>query len=152
MNLKLEKERFDKFVYPEPNTGCWLWGGAINSSGYGNFTIEGKTRSAHKVSWERENGPVPQNLCIDHLCRVRCCVNPEHMEIVSNLENILRGRAIELNRIRAKQRSLSSHCKYGHPFIPENTYYIQRETPRRVCKTCHNRRRNQSIKNKEGKS
>lgn len=82
-------EAFESHVHYEPNSGCWLWDGADNGSGYGKF----RGRYAHRVSFEMHKGPIPQGMHLDHLCRVPCCVNPSHLEPVTNAENARRGRA-----------------------------------------------------------
>jgi len=76
---------------PEPNSGCFLWFGALNDGGYGRIKHKMKFRRAHIVAWELAHGKVPDGLVIDHKCRVRCCVNPDHMELVTIGENIRRG-------------------------------------------------------------
>lgn len=83
------KASFQKHIYHEPNSGCWLWSGADNGNGYGKF----RGKYAHRIAYEIANGPIQNNLHIDHLCRVPCCVNPDHMEPVSNKENARRGLA-----------------------------------------------------------
>jgi hypothetical protein len=75
---------------PEPNSGCWLWTGAVSSEGYAVFEVAGKQVRAHRFSYERYRGKIPGDLTIDHLCRVRCCVNPNHLEVVTIQENIRR--------------------------------------------------------------
>jgi hypothetical protein len=84
--------RFFALMIPEPNSGCWLWLGSLRS-GYGRFSLNGKTCEAHRVSYEHLVGPIPQGMMIDHLCRTRCCINPDHLEPVTNAENIRRGQA-----------------------------------------------------------
>ena len=84
-------KRFDDLSVAEPNSGCIIWLGALNDSGYGRVKIRSKFRRAHIVAWEQANGPVPDGLVIDHLCRVRCCINPLHMEVVTQGENVRRG-------------------------------------------------------------
>ncbi len=75
-----------------PDLGeCYLWTGSINENGYGWFWINGKTKKAHRVSWEFENGQIPHHMQLDHLCRVRNCVRPSHLEVVTNQENTIRG-------------------------------------------------------------
>lgn len=76
---------------PIPIAGCIVWTGALNDSGYGRMKIHSKFRRAHIVAWEIQNGPVAAGLCIDHLCRVRCCINPAHMELVTPSENVRRA-------------------------------------------------------------
>ena len=77
-----------------PSLGrCWDWTASCNESrgGYGQFNLDGRTRKAHAVSWELCRGPIPAGLVPDHLCRRPVCVNPSHLEPVTNLENFLRG-------------------------------------------------------------
>ena len=88
-------ERLADLSIPEPNSGCIIWLGALNDSGYGRIKIRSRFRRAHRVAWELENGPIPSDLCIDHLCRVRCCINPTHMELVTRGENVKRGWAFK---------------------------------------------------------
>lgn len=72
--------------------GCWLWIGTINGAGYGTFRLNGETIGAHRAVYEHVVGPIPAGLHIDHLCRVRNCVNPEHLEPVTPSENIRRAQ------------------------------------------------------------
>lgn len=127
-------ERFEEKYIPEPNTGCWLWTGALGGGGYGAIGAGGKRggrRTAHRVAYELYRGPIPAGLELDHLCRTRCCVNPWHLEPVTRRENVLRGVSA------AAQQAKQTHCKWGHEFTPENTY---RETPtKRGCKECRRR-------------
>lgn len=84
--------RFEAKFVPEPNSGCWLWIAALHErAGYGAFRYKGQARLAHRVSYEHFRGIIPAGLVLDHLCRTRCCVNPEHLEAVTLLENIRRG-------------------------------------------------------------
>lgn len=75
----------------DPDTGCWVWQRAIKPEGYGYLTYKGKTTYAHRLFFERVYGPIPKGMDIDHLCRNRACVNPDHMEVVTRQENALRG-------------------------------------------------------------
>ena len=126
-------ERFWKFVSPEPFSGCWLWTGCILSpskggeNGYGRFGI-GKAISTYAHRWAYENfrGPIPAGLDLDHLCRVRSCVNPDHLEPVTRSENVLRGK------ISAERNQ--THCKHGHEFDAANTY--AQKTGLRRCRRC----------------
>lgn len=113
---------------PDEN-GCWPWLGAINVHGYGNFhAYDGKSLRAHRVVYELMVGPIPDGLVIDHLCRVRHCVNPSHMEPVPPEVNVLRGVGpTAINRLK-------SECVRGHEFTPENTADTGRGGRR--CKTC----------------
>lgn len=82
-------ERFQAFIEVEGD-GCWRWVGGISSTGYGKFWLDGKTIPAHRVSYEMHVGVIPGGMEIDHLCRVRSCVNPEHLQPVTGRENIAR--------------------------------------------------------------
>ena len=109
--------------------GCWLWTGSINESGYG-LLIEkagGKqiNHRAHRWSYEYHIGPIPDGLVLDHLCRVRRCVNPDHLEPVTDAENIRRG---------VSWNGSKTHCKRGHEFTSENTG-IQNGN-HRFCRAC----------------
>lgn len=127
---KTSVERFEEKYFPEPNTGCWLWTGAINGSGYGQLFMNGRLMQAHEFSYSMKNGPVADGLELDHLCRTRLCVNPDHVEPVSHHENMLRRAATV------------THCKYGHPYV-EGSFFLKKRKNRpgiaRRCKQCHNR-------------
>ena len=77
--------------YTVKESGCWEWNGKLNN-GYGRIRFKQKSTAAHRVSYEIYKGQIPDNYCIDHLCRNKKCVNPEHLEAVTQLENTLRGR------------------------------------------------------------
>lgn len=121
-------EHFGIDFVPEPNTGCWFWVRAINHFGYGRVTVGARQTMAHRLSYELLRGPVPDGLCLDHLCRQRSCVNPDHLEAVTMRENLLRGDT--LNRRNASR----THCPQGHPYDALNTYHIP--TGGRGCKAC----------------
>src|SRR6185312_13718825 len=126
-------ERFETKFIPEPNTGCWLWTGTLHRGGYGKM---GRGRAtdgvdyAHRISWELFRGPIPEGLSIDHLCRVRCCVNPDHLEPVTTAENIRRGET------GAKPKA---ECLRGHPF-DEHGYVTK--TGAKRCRLCDRIRSN----------
>jgi hypothetical protein len=105
---------------------CWLWIGAKSPEGYGRF---GKHDYAHRVSYESIVGPIPESLVVDHLCRTRLCVNPAHMEVVTQKENILRGTGYSARHAR------KTHCAQGHEFTPENIYRVKGRNSR-ICKKC----------------
>lgn len=126
-------ERFDARWIPEPNSGCWLWTGKT-VLGYGMFWIDQYNLiPAHRFSWQREVGPIPEGLDIDHLCRVRACINPRHLEPVTRKVNILRGEGACAKHAR------QTHCKRGHELIPENVYNYGTT---RNCKPCAIQRSN----------
>ena len=81
----------DNHYLIDPNSGCWLWQSTCNENGYPYFKHRGRTYRAHRFFYERAKSAIPKGLTIDHLCRVRHCVNPDHMEIVTQTENRRRG-------------------------------------------------------------
>ena len=112
----------ERFWAKVDKTGdCWLWTAYVNYGGYGMFSVAGGTARAHRWAWESLVGPIPDGLTIDHLCKVRRCVNPAHLEPVTPSENVRRG----LTR---------DSCRKGHPFEDWN---IQMKGGRRRCKTCN---------------
>jgi hypothetical protein len=97
MALDFQLLPFAHLITPLPWTGCWLWDGRrFSRNGYGRVWHDGKERQAHRVTYELLVGPIPQGLILDHLpkCRVRCCVNPDHLEPVTHRTNTLRGEAV----------------------------------------------------------
>lgn len=109
----------------ERTEGCWLWTAGLNDCGYGWFN-PGAGMSpvrAHRWAYEQIVGPIPEGLDLDHLCRVRNCVNPEHLEPVTRRENVQRGW---VGRIPAE-------CPHGHEYTPANTYTYR---GKRQCKAC----------------
>lgn len=84
--------RFWAKVTTNPETGCWEWIAARNSKGYGIFGIDKRLHLSHRVAWQAYHGPIVDELTVDHLCGVKVCVNPEHMEIVTRSVNARRGR------------------------------------------------------------
>lgn len=124
-------ELIERYISPEPNSGCWLWTGAL-SEGYGHtkVTNNGKQLSAHTTVYRLLRGPICEGFEPDHLCRVRCCVNPDHIEPVTKKENTMRG--VGVGAVNAKR----TECKNGHPFDESNTRFYKN---RRYCRACSNK-------------
>lgn len=109
--------------------GCWIYTGALDRDGYATFSVYGVgTLKVHRLMYEARVGEIPDGLEIDHLCRVRSCVNPEHLEAVTRRENSLRSESF------AAVNARKTHCIHGHEFTPENTYY--RTPTHRQCRQC----------------
>lgn len=125
---QLIKARFWSKV--EPTGFCWNWTGKTSEkTGHGRFNPERtKSVAAHRFAYELLVGPIPEGLDLDHLCRHPPCVNPDHMDPVTNRENVLRGFGI--TAMQARQ----THCVRGHEFTPENTHITKRGM--RHCRTC----------------
>lgn len=123
---------------------CWLWTGALNSTGYGYIArTSNRMVPAHRIAYELLVGPIPDGLTLDHLCRVRNCVNPSHLEPVTMRENTLRGSAPPA--INARR----THCVNGHEFTPENTYV---GTTGRECRACNRLRARERYWAKKGRA
>ncbi len=119
-------ERF--WAKVDKTDGCWLWTAAKTRDGYGRLAdTGGRWVLAHRFAYELHIGPIPNSLTLDHLCRVRHCVNPTHLEPVTNRVNALRGVGIPARNAR------KTHCLRGHPFDAENTRWWRGG---RRCRTC----------------
>lgn len=127
MSLSQHKrlERFEARI--ERGDSCWNWTGLKIWNGYGVVRWNGKETMAHRVAYELARGPIPEGMTIDHLCRNRGCVRPDHLEAVSMKENILRGEG--LAAVNAKK----TVCPLGHPLDG-------RKQGERYCKTCSRKR------------
>lgn len=127
-------QHFQKHIELDLLTGCWLWKGALRN-GYGLFFLNGKTETAHRLSFVYWNGAIQKGLEIDHLCRTKNCVNPSHLEAVTRLKHTHRG--FSFSALNAKK----THCDRGHKLIePNMKIYFYNNTPRRYCLICINLR------------
>jgi hypothetical protein len=109
--------------------GCWEWTGAHHRRGYGTFGVGGRrTMLAHRFMYELLVGPIPDGLVLDHLCRNTSCVNPEHLEAVTQAENLRRAVRLPI-----------THCKHGHEYDEANTAY--NPAGARRCRECNRIRR-----------
>lgn len=110
----------------DPDSGCWSWVGYLGESGYGRMSVNGKMQRTHRLSYEAFVGPIPDGLTIDHLCFNKRCLNPAHLEAVTQHENTLR-------HVRRK-----TECSQGHSWVDENIYVDNRGGRR--CRECHRTR------------
>jgi hypothetical protein len=120
--------------------GCWRWRRSKSIGGYGICYSSGKytTRYAHRIAYMEFVGPIPSGLCIDHLCRVRDCCNPDHLEAVTLAENLRRGQG----------HGAETHCPAGHEYNDENTHTDKSNN--RHCRVCDKlRKRKRRQKNPE---
>jgi hypothetical protein len=124
----------------EKTATCWLWTGPLGRGGYAYFTWrEPRTEKfvpapvqgvrVHRAVYEHEVGPIPEGMTLDHLCRVRHCVNPDHMEIATHRTNILRGETL------AAANARKTHCPKGHPYDGDNL--MTTKSGGRACKECN---------------
>ena len=122
MMVKFKADKF-RASYKVSDSGCWQWHGYTDRQGYGRFCLGRIQVRAHRIAWYLKHGTNPP--CLDHLCRVRNCVNPDHLEPVTNRENVVRGNSA---------RPVRAECNKGHEFTEQNTYINPKG--RRECRKC----------------
>lgn len=133
------RERIERLSVPVPESGCWLWLGSIDRCGYGKMGARNGESLAHRGSYQEFIGPIPEGLEIDHLCKVRCCVNPRHLEAVTHRENVIRGDMPTSPNLRNRRKT---HCMRGHEFAGENLKIVMVKGKKvRQCWICDKARR-----------
>ena len=123
----VEQKGFALRNYHINEKDCWIWLGPKYRSTYGIFMAKKQHFLAHRASYELANGQIPDGLVIDHLCRTPLCINPAHLEAVSNRENLLRGLGFGGNNAR------KTNCVRGHPLAGNNLYSYK---GKRICREC----------------
>lgn len=129
---------FNASYIADPDTKCWLWLLPLNGSGYGGTFYQGKRMGAHRASHLMHGGTIPDGYQIDHLCHVRACVNPEHLEAVTQSENMRRSTA---GQNAARRQQAKTECPSGHAYNEANT--IRDARGWRACRTCRATKRQQ---------
>lgn len=130
-NIRLQDiTRFLNKIQHQNN--CWIWTGAKENNGYGQFNLNQKTRIAHRLSYELFIGDIPNGKELDHLCKNRSCVNPDHLEPVTHKENIRRGST---GKHQNHHNKFKTQCPRGHNYSGVN------KKGSRICKICDNQRK-----------
>lgn len=114
---------------------CWLWARLVDWNDYGVVVVSGLHKKAHRVVYEALVGEVPQGLELDHLCNIKRCINPNHLEAVTHKENIIRS----FKRGRGAGRTHGDNlCMRGHMLSKDNIYESTSPTGGyiRTCKVC----------------
>lgn len=125
--MKTIEQRFWEKVTPAAALDCWEWAASRNDAGYGQININGRPQRAHRIAYELLRATIPDGLQLDHLCRNRACVNPWHLEPVTNDVNTSRGL------LRSTPRQQKTHCPQEHPYTGDNLVIRQGY---RVCRQC----------------
>lgn len=132
MIKSLEERFYTKFEIDYQPNGCWTWLGVKALPGYGRMrATEGRLHFAHRLSYELHKGESLAGKQLDHICNNKACVNPDHLEITTQSENVRRGYRRDG---RIHRESKKTHCKRGHEFTEDNTY-INRKG-HRYCREC----------------
>lgn len=133
-------DAYEKWVIPEPNSGCWLCFSRNNKYGYARIKIGGRTIGAHRISYEMSVGPIPHDFEIDHICGLTCCVNPAHLEAVTQFEN-KRRQAIR------RDAAMGFKCPNGHARTPINIY--MKPSGGKHCRQCRTDARKRHLLRKD---
>lgn len=140
-----EKDLMKFFTRLDITGFCWLWRGKLNDKGYGRTSFKGRSTGAHRKAYELLVGPIPEGLTLDHICRIRHCVNPDHLEPVTQAENTQRAKRFRnlantytIDRTPKPPKGPLAHCHKNHVLDEGNTLVSKRPngTYRLQCKVC----------------
>lgn len=139
--MNISEETIGRFWSKVSKTdSCWVWTDSKSSKGYGRMRVDGEYVLAHRLSVAIDGRPASNDLVVDHICRNRLCVRPDHLRSVTVKVNDHENSVSIVARLANR-----THCNHGHEFSPENTYYAKvskKNRTYRVCRTCYRARRN----------
>ena len=137
------RERFEDKYIPVTESGCWIWTASINKQGYGQLMVDGRPKGAHRVSYELHVGKITDNLFVLHDCDTPSCVNPNHLHLGTNSDNM--KECVERKRHWCRGYHVT-HCPKGHEYSEENT---RMSGGKRHCKICRNSQQRAYIARKQ---
>ena len=134
-------ERIERCSTPEPTTGCWLWTGAISTSGYGSLSVNGKTMRAHRAAWLATHGPIPPGLHVLHHCDQPACVNAPggHLFLGTDADNTRDALRKGRRSGGGEANAAKTHCPRGHAYAGANLYSAPGRNGKknRLCRQCN---------------
>ena len=123
-------------LYAINERGCWVWRGYKDKDGYGFYC----GKRVHRLAYEEKHGPIPEGAAVDHLCKTRACINPDHLQLHSMADAALQG-SISVARNLGGNGTLRRFCVNGHEYTTENSgLTVSKGYTMRVCKTCDRER------------